>query len=812
MATQATVKVDFEANVAKFTVDLDKAKKGIGEIKKGVDSMSESLGVVKWGILLAGASRAISMFEHLGVQMAIPGAKALQVEASFATLAKSMGINGDKLISDISEASGVFVDKTDQMIKAQRLFIEGLKPEEIVKLTESARIAAKIMGKDVTEAFDLIGESVITLRTRGLKAAFPMDQSRVFDDYARSLGTVAKYLSEAGQRQAIVNEIFKQSEERAKQLGNSLDPTLSEKVQKVNSAYKELREQIDITFAEYIWAPSFSVMETMVSWIDKVINKLEEWYGKAAGLADKRWADRFKQEGLLSGHERPELLPGHTPSKVTPKTQVDKDKIDRKKYNEDLLSLQNEYNLKTLQLLDDSYNKRILILEAERKKAVDEARKSGMGKLMIAHYYNDAISKVYKGMTDKATEEFNKQMTISEGGQVYEIPSLEETIKGQARSLDLELSIANAIRDSKLEEAQLLYNVEKIAEAERDIFESKLKQMALTPELEKQLRKAFELSQEERARANQSFINDTKASIESMSIRYNEMVGNINDMETATSRLLDLNKARLDLDIKIPPILKEQLKNLMDIIDYEQRLNREREKAITTEGLKKELYEYLGALGLQKSVEMRLVEFEGEKLLKLGIEKDLVSKIVEKRKEEIKYGEMINILKDVGSSISSQWSTLFSELTKGTKNFQDVFVGMLQSIQNAFIDAIAKMIANYAIFGNMQGKYTSGAGLIGWIGGSLLKMQHGGSFEASKPTMFMAGEAGKERVDVTPLNQMGGGNGQPIVYNDNRSYPTTYIDAIDQKSIEDRVTGPVIRGMQSPKHRSSMKNIVRRNM
>jgi hypothetical protein len=179
------------------------------------------------------------------------GAKAKQTEESFAMMTKSLGVNGEEMIRRMKEVGVVFVEQTGLMIKAQRLLIEGVSPEDVVGLMEAARVAARLMGIDVEAAFERISEAVITLRTRGLKAAFPMDVAEVTERYANSLGTVTKYLNEVGQRQAIINEINRQKIEKKSFLGAVMDePSVAEDLQKVKSALSELKEEFSKLLVE----------------------------------------------------------------------------------------------------------------------------------------------------------------------------------------------------------------------------------------------------------------------------------------------------------------------------------------------------------------------------------------------------------------------------------------------------------------------------------------------------------------------------------------------------------------------------------
>jgi hypothetical protein len=75
----------------------------------------------------------------------------------------------------------------------------------------------------------------------------------------------------------------------------------------------------------------------------------------------------------------------------------------------------------------------------------------------------------------------------------------------------------------------------------------------------------------------------------------------------------------------------------------------------------------------------------------------------------------------------------------------------------------AEGAATGAVIGSVIPGIGTGIGaIIGAIVGGVAGYAEGGSFIVDKPTLFMAGEAGRERVDVTPKSKMGssglGGN------------------------------------------------------
>jgi phage-related minor tail protein len=164
-------------------------------------------------------------------------------------------------------------------------------------------------------------------------------------------------------------------------------------------------------------------------------------------------------------------------------------------------------------------------------------------------------------------------------------------------------------------------------------------------------------------------------------------------------------------------------------------------------------------------------------------------------------------------------------MLKGTESLGEGFKGIFQDMADYAIQQLTRIAMNNLLFGNSAGTPVAGGfGILNWIG-SLIPKAEGGIMNASfypfhayagggiadRPTFGVFGEGGPEAF--VPLRNgkipVEGSKGQTVVYNDNRV--TNYIDALDQKSIEDRVTGPVVRGMGRPKYREAMKNIVRRN-
>lgn len=154
--------------------------------------------------------------------------------------------------------------------------------------------------------------------------------------------------------------------------------------------------------------------------------------------------------------------------------------------------------------------------------------------------------------------------------------------------------------------------------------------------------------------------------------------------------------------------------------------------------------------------------------------------------EEKRFRNIIAMLDGVGvdvvsvfGSIENSWSSTISEMIKGTESFSEGIKNLWKGIVDAIVQEIARMIAKWlaaqAIMGFFKlvgfaiGAATGnpalafGAAAGGDAAASALPLASGGDLVVSRPTTILAGEAGAERVTVTPLS--GGNSSRPAVVN-----------------------------------------------
>lgn len=97
------------------------------------------------------------------------GAKAEQAEASFRTLAAAAGESADAIIANMKRATNETIDDSAMMQSAAKAMLLEFNGDQIVKMAEAARLAARTSGEDVVQVFDNIVNAISTNMPRSLK-------------------------------------------------------------------------------------------------------------------------------------------------------------------------------------------------------------------------------------------------------------------------------------------------------------------------------------------------------------------------------------------------------------------------------------------------------------------------------------------------------------------------------------------------------------------------------------------------------------------------------------------------------------------
>lgn len=152
------------------------------------------------------------------------GAENERIADSFAETADSVNVSAAEMSSALDRAAKGTVDDEIYMQTATRNMALGVATtiQDNVAIMEMARASTRKFGGDTESAFEGISTAIGNLQTRQLKQyGILIDQKQVNEDYAKTLGKTADQLTEAEQREALRNEVLRQSKDLVGTVGDA---------------------------------------------------------------------------------------------------------------------------------------------------------------------------------------------------------------------------------------------------------------------------------------------------------------------------------------------------------------------------------------------------------------------------------------------------------------------------------------------------------------------------------------------------------------------------------------------------------------
>lgn len=174
---------------------------------------------------LGGIGAAIGLVK-VGTDLAVAGANADLVRERFDQLAVSAGTTGEALITALRAASGGEISDLNLTLAANKAQLLGVadSAEEFGVLMGIARDRAQQMGISTTQAFNDLTTGL------GRGSALILDNLGIIvsvkeanEAYAASLGKTASALTEAEQKQALINQVLAQGRTSLAATGGAVD-------------------------------------------------------------------------------------------------------------------------------------------------------------------------------------------------------------------------------------------------------------------------------------------------------------------------------------------------------------------------------------------------------------------------------------------------------------------------------------------------------------------------------------------------------------------------------------------------------------
>lgn len=228
-------------------------------------------------IALAAASRTLST----GIELAQLGAQASQTAVRFDQAARAAGTTGEAYTAALRAASANTISDLNLQLAANRARLLGVADgaAQMAPLLAIARDRAQEMGISTTQAF---GDLVVGL---GRGSALILDNlgltisvAEANKTYAAQLGKTVGALTEAEQKQALINAVLEQGKDALDNAGGAAE-TSATKIERLDASWQNLKATAGIKLADW-FTPAITGAERVL----RGQEGLNEAYAASAAL------------------------------------------------------------------------------------------------------------------------------------------------------------------------------------------------------------------------------------------------------------------------------------------------------------------------------------------------------------------------------------------------------------------------------------------------------------------------------------------------------------------------------------------------
>lgn len=144
------------------------------------------------------------------VEAVFDAEKIRAVNAQFEITAKNAGLAGDALREGVVDSAKGLAVTTDVINASTKAIVQlGDKAAKLPEIMDLARKTAKAFGGDMLENFEAISQAVASGNLRSLRnLGIIIDQDVALKKYAKTLHVSVEELSDAGKKQAFLNEVL----------------------------------------------------------------------------------------------------------------------------------------------------------------------------------------------------------------------------------------------------------------------------------------------------------------------------------------------------------------------------------------------------------------------------------------------------------------------------------------------------------------------------------------------------------------------------------------------------------------------------
>jgi hypothetical protein len=461
---------DLDAKDAESTVQtLQTGLQSIGatdmsELAASITEIGTVVGVVGAAVLAIGESFKLVMdAEEIDA-----------VNKQFEMLAKNAGQFGEGLKSALETSAGGLVDETTLLKGASGALVElGQNAGKLPQIMDLARKATMVFGGDLMSNFNGITQAIASGNMRMLKhMGIIVDTSKVYADYAKSIGVATDELSDAGKQHALLNAVLAKGQTAFSGVDVSIKATTNA-WQEFKAAMKDVGDSMAIVWnkiagpavrssmkfladsAHYLSNMLKSALgtgsEAAAASVENLTTKLEGLKAKQAMLAKDAATNKLYDPSLLASTNKQiaettaELEKQNVVLKQST-TEAEK-KFEAEKKSGDAITKDSEVDLEKRKANQLKFHTDLDKLRMENEKAEMKSATS------IAQV--DALTEKEKQAVHQQTADKLKQLELQQGLSAKQRAQMTVQIKKQE-----ELQIDQITSDQSKNETNALNNLE----------------------------------------------------------------------------------------------------------------------------------------------------------------------------------------------------------------------------------------------------------------------------------------------------------------------------------------------------------------
>lgn len=242
--------MDQEVKV-KITADSTEAVSGFQRFSNSIKTVNnETASVVKsiqahWlGVSVAIGAAAVAATKAWG--MLKTGAEFSEQAGILNNLARKYSSTADDIVKSMQRASSGMIANTDLMKIALGGLAKGLNPDQLIKLSDAAKILSDTVGGSATQALDDLTQALESGRVRGLKA-----YGGATIELKDAFGDLEAKMTAAEKAQAMYSMIMIHATKLQKEQTIAVDET-ADKIEKMEAKWKNLTTTVSVSMKQLV--------------------------------------------------------------------------------------------------------------------------------------------------------------------------------------------------------------------------------------------------------------------------------------------------------------------------------------------------------------------------------------------------------------------------------------------------------------------------------------------------------------------------------------------------------------------------------